>query len=246
MVLSGKRALVTGAGKRLGRATSLALASEGVSVVVHYQTSQEAAEGCAEAVRGLGVKAWTIRADLADASASTSLMARVIETAGPIDILVNNASIFPRNSLADITWDDVAENMQVNAVSPLFVSRSFAAQSRGGSIINVLDTRVVHHDRVHAAYHLSKRTLATLTRMMALEYAPSIRVNAVAPGLILPPPGEDDAYMKKMVGSIPLERMGAAEDVTDAILYLLRSDFVTGQTIFVDGGFHMKGSVYGI
>jgi hypothetical protein len=169
-----------------------------------------------------------------------------MQVAGPIDILVNSASVFPRNTLADVTWQDVAENMQVNAMAPLLLSRAFAAQGRSGAIVNLLDTRVVHYDRIHAAYHLSKRTLLTLTRMMALEFAPTVRVNAVAPGLILPPAGEDEAYVQKMVGGIPLQRIGKVEDVTEAILYLLRSEFVTGQVIFVDGGFHMKGSTYGL
>ena len=146
-----------------------------------------------------GVKAWTLQADLADPSARGGLVERAVEMAGPVDILVNNASIFPTNTLADMTWQDVTQNMQVNAMAPFLISRSFAAQGRSGAIVNILDTRVVHYDRIHAAYHLSKRALLTLTRMMALEFAPAIRVNAVAPGLILPPPGEDESYMQKMV-----------------------------------------------
>jgi NAD(P)-dependent dehydrogenase (short-subunit alcohol dehydrogenase family) len=246
MRLSGSTALITGGGKRLGRATALALASEGASVVVHYQKSEEAAEQCADAARRLGVKAWTIRADLADAEACEGLLDGACEQAGPIDILVNNASIFPRNTLLDMTLRDVAENVQVNAMAPFLLSRSLADQRRGGAIVNILDTRVVHHDRVHAAYHLSKRMLLTLTRMMALEFAPLVRVNAVAPGLILPPPGEDESYLQKMAGSVPLQRIGSEEEITAAIIFLLRSEFITGQVIFVDGGFHMKGSVYGL
>jgi pteridine reductase len=246
MILAGKTALVTGAGKRLGRATALALAAEGVSVVVHYQSSRDDAVQCAGLARERGVKAWTIQANLADPSASAGLIGRAIEAAGPIDILVNSASIFPHNTLAEMTWQDVTASMQVNAMAPFLLSRAFAAQGRSGAIINLLDTRVAHYDRIHAAYHLSKRSLFTLTRMMAMEFAPTIRVNAVAPGLILPPPGEDESYLRKMTGSIPLQRMGGPEDITDAILYLLRSEFVTGQVVFVDGGFHMKGCMYGL
>lgn len=246
MDLSGKTALITGGGKRLGRATALALASQGVSVVVHYQTSTQAAEQCADAARRLGVNAWTIHADLGDTAVCEKLFDRAGKQAGSIDILVNNASIFPRNTLLDMTVPDVAENVQVNAMAPFLLSRSLAAQGRPGAIINLLDTRVVHYDRVHAAYHLSKRMLLTLTRMMALEFAPSIRVNAVAPGLILPPPGEDESYLQKMAAGVPLRRTGSEEEITAAVLFLLRSDFITGQVIFVDGGFHMKGSVYGL
>ena len=93
--------------------------------------------------------------------------------------------------------------------------------------------------------HLSKRMLFTLTRMMALEFAPTIRVNAVAPGLILPPPGEDLSYLENLVSNNPLHRVGSVDGITDAVLFLLRSEFITGQVIFVDGGYHMKGCVHG-
>ena len=145
----------------------------------------------------------------------------------------------------DFTLQDLEDNIQVNAISPLLIARSFAEQGCEGAIVNFLDTRITEYDNGHAAYHLSKRMLFTLTRMMALEFAPSIRVNAVAPGLILPPPGEDLSYLQKLAHTNPLNRIGSPESITDAVLFLLRSEFVTGQVIFVDGGYHMKGSVYG-
>ncbi len=246
MVLSGKTALVTGANRRLGRATALALAAEGVSVVVHHRSSQSEAEECAQLAREKGVNAWILAADLSDPAAAAAVMERAIETAGSVDILINNASIFPRSTLAEMTWEDVSRSMQINAMAPFLIARGFAAQARSGAIVNILDTRVVHFDRVHAAYHLSKRALLTLTRMMALEYAPAVRVNAVAPGLILPPPGEDESYLEKLSASVPLRRVGSVADITEAILYLLRSEYVTGQVLFVDGGFHMMGTVYGL
>ena len=243
--LAGKTALVTGAAKRIGRAAALALASEGVSVVVHYRSSGKEAEQVASTIRKRGAEAWTIQADLADRHAAEGLLAGAREAAGPIDMLINSASIFATGTLADVTVEDIALNMQVNAMAPFVIARSFAAQGREGSIVNFLDTRIVGYDAAHTAYHVSKRTLFTLTRMMALEFAPSVRVNAVAPGVILPPPGKDETFLGKMASSTPLQRVGDLEDVTDATLFLLRSDFVTGQVIFVDGGFHMKGSVYG-
>ena len=243
--LAGKTALVTGAAKRIGRATALALASEGAHVVVHYRSSGKEAEQVASTIRKRGVEAWTIQADLADRHAAEALLAGAREGAGPIDILVNSASVFPTGTLADMTIEDIALNMQVNAIAPFIIARCFAAQGREGSVVNLLDTRIVDYDAAHTAYHMSKRMLFTLTRMMALEFAPSVRVNAVAPGLILPPPGKDDAFGERMTSRTPLQRVGDIEDVTDATLFLLRSEFVTGQVIFVDGGFHMKGSVYG-
>jgi len=145
----------------------------------------------------------------------------------------------------DFSLDELTSNVQVNALAPLVLAREFAKQGRPGDIINLLDARVTDYDQEHAAYHLSKRMLFTLTRMMALEFAPEIQVNAIAPGLVLPPPGKDAEHLKARVKDNPLQRHGDVEDVVDALLFLLRSDFITGQVIFVDGGYHMKGSTYG-
>ena len=145
----------------------------------------------------------------------------------------------------DFSLKDLEDNVQVNAISPLLIGRSFAKQGCEGAVVNFLDTRITEYDSGHAAYHLSKRMLFTLTRMMALEFAPSVRVNAIAPGLILPPPGEDVLYLQKLAPTNPLNRIGSPESITDAVLFLLNSEFVTGQVIFVDGGYHIKGNVYG-
>lgn len=243
--LAGKTALVTGAAKRIGRATALALASEGVSVMVHYRSSEREAKEAASMIKQRGVDAWTIQADLASPAQAEGLLARAREAARPIDVLINNASIFPKNSFMDMTGDDLALNMQINAIAPFVIGRALAAQGRQGSIINFLDTRIVRHDAAHAAYHVSKRMLFTLTRMMALEFAPSVRVNAVAPGSILPASGEDASFFETAASGNPLQRRGSLEGVTETVLFLLRSDFITGQVIFVDGGVHMKGQVYG-
>ena len=111
--------------------------------------------------------------------------------------------------------------------------------------MNLLDSRITDYDREHAAYHLSKRMLFALTRMLALELAPRTIVNAVAPGLILPPEGKDEDYLRRMAHTVPLNRHGDAGDIEQAVLFLLRCEFVTGQVIFVDGGRHMEGRVYG-
>ena len=243
--LAGQTALVTGGANRIGRATVLALARAGVNVVVHYRSSVDDAEAVRVRAADCGVNVWTIQADLADSDAASQLIERACALAGPLDVLVNNASIYPSSTLLDMSADDITSNMQVNAISPCLIARSFAGPGRPGMIVNLLDARVTHSDDRHTAYHLSKRTLFTLTRMMAMEFAPSVRVNGVAPGLILPPPGEDETYLEKQASSSPLQRVGRVDDVTDAILFLLRSRFIAGQVIYVDGGFHMKGSMYG-
>jgi len=243
--LGGRTALITGAAKRLGRAMALALGAEGANVVVHYGRSAGAAAETAGQIHAAGAKAWALQADLSDPAAAAGLFARAVELAGPVDILINNASIFPAGSVLTVTPEEITRNLDLHAVAPLLLSRAMADQQRPGHIVNMLDSRVGDYDRHHAAYHLSKRMLHTLTRMLALELAPRIAVNAVAPGLILPPPGEDADFLQRLAHTNPLDRHGGPADITDAALYLLRSRFVTGQVLFVDGGRHMKGSVYG-
>lgn len=243
--LMGKTALVTGAAKRLGRAIALALGSEGVKVVVHYGRSAAAAAQTADELRAAGVDAWTLQADLAQRETVASLFARAIELAGPIDILINNASIFRPDRVLDCAPEDIDLNLQIHAMAPLLLSRAMAAQARAGHIVNLLDSRITDYDREHAAYHLSKRMLLTLTRMLAVELAPGIAVNAVAPGLILPPAGKDESYLREMAHTNPLHRYGGPADIVQAVLYLLTSGFVTGQVLFVDGGRHMRGNMYG-
>ena len=243
--LTGKTALVTGGARRLGRATALALAGCGADVVVHYCTSADEAGETAEAIRAAGRRAWVVQADLSDTNAADALGARAVEAAGGIDILVNNASPFPASRVLGFTAADLAESVQVGAMAPLQLARALAVGGRASDIVNFLDCRIVDYDRAHAAYHLAKRMLFSITRMLALELAPRVRVNAVAPGLILPPPGADESYLAAHAHTNPLERHGEARDVTGAVLFLLRSGFITGQVIYVDGGRHMKGCVYG-
>ncbi len=142
--------------------------------------------------------------------------------------------------------NDLFTNITVNAFAPLVVSRDFAKQCAEGAIVNLLDTRIVEYDRAHAAYHVSKRLFADFTRMTALEFAPRVRVNAVAPGLILPPEGKGEDYFFARVKEVPLGRHGAPEDVARAVIFLLESPFVTGQVVFVDGGQRLKGDMYGL
>jgi NAD(P)-dependent dehydrogenase (short-subunit alcohol dehydrogenase family) len=244
--LLGQAALVTGAAKRLGRAIALALARAGADVVVHCRGSLAEAQVLAGELRGLGRRAWTAQADLGDAAQAEALFAGACRSAGGgLDIIVNSAAIFPQGRLDELDYADLDRNIRINALAPFVLGRALARSGRGGCIVNLLDSRVTDHDAEHAAYHLSKRLSATLTRMMALEFAPRVRVNAVAPGLILPPPGEDAGYLERLRGTNPLQRHGEPEDVADAVLFLARSAFVTGQTIFVDGGRHMRGAVYG-
>jgi pteridine reductase len=243
--LKGKTALVTGGAKRLGRSISLALAEAGVHLIVHYNTSaSEAKDLCAE-LEQKQVKAQAVQADLSDPCMAERFIPEILKSVKMIDFLINNASIYPSNELQDFSVKDFSENMNTNALSPVLLARSFSAQQKEGAIINLLDTRITRYDHKHVAYHASKRMLFSFTKMMALEFAPLIRVNAVAPGLILPPAGKDESYLEALADSNALRQTGRTQDVTQAILFLLQSPFVTGQVIYVDGGSHLRGCLYG-
>jgi len=243
--LDGKTALVTGAAKRIGRGIALALADAGVNVVVHYRESVAEAEKLRTELVARGVKSWLLEADFDDAEAPGRLISDVIAAAGSLDILVNSASLFLPGTIEDMDFTGLMRHMQVNTWSPLVLSREFARRVGRGKIVNMLDSRIGGHDGSHIAYILSKQALSVLTEMMAVEFAPGITVNGVAPGLILPPPGKDSAYLDDLTKGIPLKRHGDPGDIADAVLYLLRSDFVTGQVIFVDGGRHLMEQHHG-
>jgi NAD(P)-dependent dehydrogenase (short-subunit alcohol dehydrogenase family) len=240
----GRTALVTGAAKRLGRETALRLAACGINVVAHYRSSAVEAEALAAHIRAQGGQAWPLSADLADSAQAENLISRAQELAGVISILINSAAIFPETSLSSLEPDDLIENINVNAMAPLLIARAFARQGTEGTIVNILDSRILDYDKSHVAYHLSKQLLFSLTRIMAIEFAPKIRVNAVAPGLVMPPVGKDERYLQELVWTTPLNRHGSPQDVSEAVVFLLRSDFVTGQVLYVDGGRHLKGTLH--
>ena len=244
--LRGKVALVTGAGKRIGRAIAIALAEEGVQVVVHDRRAleRETAKVCSEVV-DCGAKSWQVLADLERPEEYEALIAKALKAAGSLDILINNASIFLPNTFSDVGFGDVTRHLHVNAWAPFVLSREFARLADRGKIINLLDTRITGYDRSHVAYVLSKKMLSVLTTMCALEFAPDFTVNGVAPGLILPPAGKDESYLDVLAKAVPLQKHGGPGDIADAVLYLLKSDFVTGQIIYVDGGKHLAEEQHG-
>ncbi len=242
--VNGKTALITGAAKRLGAELAQGLANAGVHVIIHCNRSREEADRLACVIMDQGGNADVIETDLSDSAMADALVGRAIALAGPIDILINSASVFHETMFDETNPADIHENISLHAIAPLLLGRRFAEQGRPGAIINMLDTMVMDYDKRHVPYHLSKRMLQTLTRIMAVEFAPDIRVNAIAPGLILPPPGKGTDYLEGLVHTNPLHRHGNASDIVDAALYLLHAGFMTGQTLFVDGGRHLRGRMY--
>jgi NAD(P)-dependent dehydrogenase (short-subunit alcohol dehydrogenase family) len=232
MNLNGKRALVTGGAVRIGRAIAEALQAAGVEVIVHFQGSEREA-------KELSPK--TIQADLSDPAQCERLIERAAAQFGPIDILINNAAVFYQTRLADATHELALRELQINLLAPLALIRGFAKQTKTGKIINLLDRRITSHDTTCVPYMLSKKGLEELTKLAALDLAPGITVNAVAPGAVLPPPKQADNPAWEYAGTIPLEKRPALSDIADAVLYLLKSDVITGQTIFVDSGQNLLG-----
>jgi len=238
--LEGKSALVTGAARRIGSAISLALAREGANVAVHYSGSEKEALSLVAEIEKLGVRTAALRADLFDKGELETLLDRAREALGTIEILVNNASIFPSDTLGTVELESLERNLEINAWAPLVLTRAFAAQSEHGHVINLLDSRVSGFDHTHTAYIFSKHVLSAITRTAALELAPGIAVNGIAPGLILPPAGKDEEYVDRLAQTVPLKRRGSPEDIAAAAVFLATSEFVTGETIYVDGGRHLK------
>jgi len=245
--LSGQAALVTGAGKRIGSAVAARIAAAGGDVVVHHHRSAKEAEVLAGALRKLGVEAATVEADLADAADRKRLVAAASKALGKrMTMLVNNASTFPLCTLAELSLEHLHEAVEVNAWAPFELTMALAGQVPAGgrgSVVNFLDARIVDEDRRHVGYHLAKRTLADFTRLCALELAPRVAVNAVAPGPTLPPPGMGEEEAKRLMARLrrrlPMQRTAEPEDLAEAVTYLLSTRVVTGQVLYVDGGRHL-------
>ncbi|MBN2036535.1 MAG: SDR family oxidoreductase [Chitinispirillaceae bacterium] len=228
-------ALITGAASPIGRAIALGCASQGMEVITHYHRGAAPARALAREIERQGSRAWLMRADLRNDRECMTLVRSAKKLAGRLDVLVNNASIFPQSALHDMTAKHFAAVMRLNAWAPMVLCREFVKAAKHGAIVNLLDSRIVGSDPGHAGYMLSKHALAEATRIMALEYAPGIRVNAVAPGLILTRAGHAKAY-RRLSRFLPVRRYGNPVDVARAVLFLVQSEFVTGQCIFVDGG----------
>lgn len=242
MELDGKVAIVTGGAVRLGRALSLALAGQGVRVAIHYGSSAGPAEAAVAEIEAMGDDATAIQADLSRPGEARSIVERAAAHFGQVDILVNSAAIFEPGNWDDTTEANWDRHFAINLKSPFFLSQAFAAhvgRERAGHIVNIADWRGARPGADHLAYTLTKAAIIAMTRSLALALAPNIQVNAIAPGLILPPPGQDQAYLENKSSQVPAQRVGSPKEVANAMVFLLRSDFVTGDLIFVTGGEHL-------
>lgn len=241
MNVAGRTALVTGGAVRIGRAICEALADRGCNVVVHYHKSQNEAAELVSVLRTRGVESFAVAGDLTLEQTCQRVIEEARSETGALDILVNNASVFRKDSLLEASEDKVLQEIKTNLLAPLALMRAFAAQTGRGRIVSLLDRRIAGHEAGCIPYLVSKKALAELTLSAALELAPAITVNAVAPGAVLPPPGKGDDYMRDHAGRVPLGIKVTPQDVARAVVFLLENDAITGQVIFVDGGQHLLG-----
>jgi pteridine reductase len=242
MEINGKVAVVTGGAVRLGKALALALAEQGARLVIHYGSSASPAQETVTEIKAMGNDALAIQADLSQSGQAPSIVERAMAQFGQVDILVNSAAIFEPGKWDDTTEANWDRHFAINLKSPFFLSQAFARHvgpERAGHIVNIADWRGVRPGIGHVAYTLTKAALIAMTKSLALALAPNIQVNAIAPGMILPPPGEDRSYLERKAGKIPAQRVGSPEEIAKALIFLLRSDFVTGDLIFVTGGEHL-------
>jgi pteridine reductase len=234
----GRIALVTGGARRVGAAFSRALAARGYRVAIHYHTGAGEAERLAAE---LGGAARCYAADLAAPDAPADLIRRVSADLGGLDVLVNSASNFFKVPLADVTeplWDEV---FAVNLRAPFFLARQAAEVMRdGGCIINMADLAAFETWPDYVPHGIAKAGVVQMTRALARQFAPRIRVNAIAPGLVLAPVDMTPAEAAQFAKSTPLARNGAPQDVVRALEYLIDASFVTGDVLFVDGGRHVR------
>ena len=250
MVINGKIALVTGGAHRVGKSIALALAAEGAHIVISYHHAAAEAAQTAREIEAFGVQALAVKADQRDTAHIDALFALLRDRFGRLDILVNSAAIMERKPVFDITPDDWDRTLDTNLRGPFFIAQAAArmmlsahpersaAKSKDavGCIVNIADASALRPWPSYLAHTVSKSGLVALTKALAVALAPSIRVNAIAPGAVLKPPEWSDEQWLKLAERIPLGRPGTPDDVAQAVLYLIRGDFITGQVLVLDGG----------
>jgi NAD(P)-dependent dehydrogenase (short-subunit alcohol dehydrogenase family) len=237
-------ALVTGGGKRLGRAIALGLAQSGRPVVVHYNTSRDGADAVVAEIRKAGGVAVALSQDLSDPFAAGALIEAAREAVGPLTVLVNSASLFDADSLATLTAESWRAVVDVNLTAPVVLMQAFAQQTpapEGGAIVNILDTQLSSASPERFSYFCGKFGLEGATKLAAMALAPQkIRVNAVAPGLVLPSGQTQEEYERRQ-DLTPLGRGLGSDDIVEAVLYLVGARQVTGHVLVVDAGQRLMG-----
>lgn len=229
-------ALVTGGAVRLGKAIALALAAAGYDIALHFHSSANAAAETAAEIRQLGVRCELFSADLRQPEQIDNLLPQAAAVFPHLHAQINSASAYAQAAIMDTTPALFDQQFTLNLRAPFFLTQAFARHVGQGCVINIIDNKIGFNQYQYAAYLLAKKGLAEFTRMAALELAPAVRVNGVAPGVVLPAKTRSQAYIQWRIQGIPLRRQGTSHHITQAILSLLQNEFITGQVLVVDGG----------
>lgn len=233
-----KTALITGAARRVGKAMALQLASQAWNIAIHYNSSDVEARLLQDELIGAypSQRFELFKADLNLPEEVESLISQVVQKMSGLELLINNASVFEPASLNETTSGFLDRQMNVNFKAPFILTRDFARVIKSGVIVNFVDTRIVNNQSNFAAYSISKKALWEMTKMAALEFGPGIRVNAIAPGLTLPPEEKGEEYLRKLSEKIAMKRPGGLDPILKSLDYILNNDYLTGQLLFCDGG----------
>jgi pteridine reductase len=244
MKFQGSTALVTGGARRVGKAIALALAREGARVAITYNTSIDQAQATVDAIERSGGQAVAYQCDQRDLTAIERLFDRLRLDFDRLDVLVNSAAIMERQPVLDITAKDWAQVMDTNLRGPFFMAQAAAKwmieTGQRGNIVNIADMSALQPWPSYLTHTISKSGIVAMTKALALALAPSIRVNAIAPGTVLKPEEWAADRWEKMIAALPVQHGGSAEDVAEAVLFCVHSEFMTGQLIVLDGGRSLK------
>ena len=232
-------ALVTGGAVRIGRAMALFLARSGFDIALHYHRSEKAAKEVEHQINELGATCRLFQADLSRQDSLLGLIPQVKKTFSTLRLLINNAAIFEKARLVETEPELFDRHVALNFKAPFFLARDFARCVEQGQIINIVDQRIDSHRGDYFAYSLTKKSLAEMTKMAAAELGPHIRVNAIAPGFILPPADPADQDCERLLEKIPLKRQGSSDTICQSVKFFIDNDYVTGQILFADGGEHL-------
>ena len=226
-------AIVTGAAIRIGKAIALHLAEKGFNIALHYHRSEPSA--VIEKIKLKGVSCLGYQSDLSNIDEAEQLIAKMICDFDDVELLINSAANFIQENLEETRVENLVNTFNLNLMSPMLLMRDFKRSVNKGMIINILDERVRKHISTFGAYSISKVGLKHLTELAAVEWGQTVRVNGIAPGLILPPQGAAPDYLEKAAKKVPTRSHGKIKNLLQALDYLMENQFVNGDTLFVDG-----------
>jgi pteridine reductase len=232
-------AIITGAARRIGREIAMAMVARGLAVVVHHGRSAVQANELVQQIQTSGGRALAVAADLSEPVSAAATIFQAASELGQVTTLINSASVFQDRALTDVDLDHCQLHLSVNLLAPLFLAQQFARQltaGQRGHVINLLDWRAERPGADHVVYTASKAALCSVTRSLAQQLAPTIQVNGISPGAILPPEDRQQWHQQRAENTIPLRRTGSPKDLIHAIQFLLDAEFITGEILHVSGG----------